>query len=169
VIRSRGRAAGSPAPSTVESQPGSDVVVGVDGSEASRQALRWAVAVATARSWSVEVVTAWPHDAPVFLHDVPGHHSDARERARLTQQQAVDEVLGEAAAEVRLRTTLENARPERLLAERAHDSRLLVLGAVGTQGLAERCRKLGTCPVAVVGPGSREPEVLPPLLSPARG
>jgi len=148
---------------------GSDVVVGVDGSADSRRALRWAVDVALSRSWTVEVVTAWPHDAPVFLHDVPGHHSDARERARLAQLLVVGEVAGEDASEVRLRTTLENAPPERLLAERSHDSRLLVLGAAGTHGLAERCRELGTCPVAVVGPGPDQPEVLPPLLAHARG
>lgn len=161
MIRRRGRPAAGEA--------GCDVVVGVDGSAESRRALRWAVGVAASRSWTVEVVTAWPHDAPVFLHDVPGHHSDARERARLTQQHAVDEVLRDTVVDVRLRTTLENARPERLLAERAHDSRLLVLGAAGTTGLAERCRELGNCPVAVLVGGSDEPEVLPPLLAPARG
>jgi len=100
---------------------------------------------------------------------VPGHHSDARDRARLAQQQAVRDVVGEAHPDVRLRTTLENALPERLLAERAHDSRLLVLGAARESGLAERCRELATCPVAVVGDGATEPEVLPPLLAPARG
>lgn len=148
---------------------GCDVVVGVDGSADSVRALRWAVEVARSRSWSVEVVTAWPHDAPVFLHDVPGHHSDARERARLAQRQVVRDAVHEATGEVRLRTTLENARPERLLPERAHDSRLLVLGAAGSGGLAERCRELGTCPVAVVGPGPGEPEVLPPLMAPTPG
>lgn len=165
MIRRRGRGADN----SGRGSTGSDVVVGVDGSADSRRALRWAVDVALGRGWSVEVVTAWPHDAPVFLHDVPGHHSDARDRARVVQQQVVHEVLRELSAEVRLHTTLENARPERLLAERAHDSRLLVLGAAGGHGLAERCRELGTCPVAVLRPDCVEPEVLPPLLAPARG
>lgn len=155
MIRRRGRTGGS------------DVVVGVDGSPDSARALRWAVEVARSRSWSVEVVTAWPHDAPVFLHDVPGHHSDARERARLVQQRALREVVPGEPDDLRLHSTLENARPERLLAERAHESRLLVLGSAGSHGLAERCRELASCPVAVVGPGSGEPEVMPPLLAPA--
>lgn len=146
---------------------GSDVVVGVDGSPDSLRALRWAVEVAASRGWSVEVVTAWPHDAPVFLHDVPGHYSDARERARSAQQRVVREVTSGRAAPPRMSLTLENARPERLLAERSHDSRLLVLGATGRHGLADRCRERGTCPVAVVREAG-EPEVLP-ALAPARG
>lgn len=148
---------------------GRDVVVGVDGSADSVRALRWAVEVALRRGWSVEVVTAWPHDTPVFLHDVPGHYSDARERARLAQQQAVREATEDRTGPLRISLTLENARPERILAERAHDSRLLVLGATGAQGLAERCRELGTCPVAVVRDDTGDPEVLPPLLAPLRG
>ncbi len=147
---------------------GSDVVVGVDGSPDSLRALRWAVDVAVTRGWSVEVVTAWPHDTPVFLHDVPGHYSDARDRARSAQQQAVREATAGHVAPLRISLTLENARPERLLAERSHDSRLLVLGATGSHGLADRCRERGTCPVAVVH-DSGAPEVLPALLASARG
>ena len=159
----------SAGPGAPEAGAGSDVVVGVDGSTASVRALRWAVEVAASRGWSVEVVTAWPHDAPVFLRDVPGHYSDARDRARSAQQRAVHEATAGHRGRVRLHTTLENARPDRILAERSHDSRLLVLGSTGSHDLVERCRELGTCPVAVVAAEAGEPEVLPPLLAPMRG
>jgi len=57
------------------------VVVGVDGSEPSEAALRWAVADAAARGWAVEAVHAWEVAVPCGLataYDVPAIEAAAR-------------------------------------------------------------------------------------------
>ncbi|GGM89885.1 hypothetical protein GCM10009721_14030 [Terrabacter tumescens] len=40
------------------------IVVGVDGSESSKHALRWAARLAAADGSRVEAVTAWDHRSP---------------------------------------------------------------------------------------------------------
>ncbi|MFC4783818.1 universal stress protein [Nocardioides sp. MAHUQ-72] len=146
------------------------VIVGVDGSAASVRALRWAVSVAAGQQWDVEVVTAWPHTGPVFVREVPGHHSDARERARSAQRDAVHAALGDAPRDVRVTTVLENARPGDALSLHATDSPLLVLGdsgdAVGAherpESLAGWCRTRLGCAVALV-PADGAVHVLTPV------
>jgi hypothetical protein len=153
----------------------STIVVGVDGSWGSVHALRWALEVAAEHGGQVEVVTAWPHTGPVFVREVPGHHSDARERARSAQARAVAEARTAATDTVPVSTVLENARPGDALSLRAHGRRLLVLGAadgpsarpqdeLAPTGLAADCRERVDCPVAVVSPDTGEAEVLEPLL-----
>ena len=151
------------------------VVVGVDGSWASVRALRWALAEAADHDYQVEVVTAWPHTGPVFVREVPGHHSDARERARTAQHRAIREARSPATDAVAVSAVLENARPEEALSLRARGRRMLVVGAGADHGeqalaaLAERCRERVDCPVAVVVADAGETEVLEPLLARTRG
>ena len=145
------------------------VVVGVNGSTASTRALRWALVTAAERHWLVEVVTAWPHTGPVFVHEVPGHHSDARERARVAQADALRRALAETPAAVPVSTVLENARPEDALTLRARGKRLLVVGTSSgpveehRAGLAGRCRAQVDCPVAVVPADAGDARILEPL------
>jgi len=145
------------------------VVVGVNGSTASTRALRWALVTAAERHWRVEVVTAWPHTGPVFVHEVPGHHSDARERARVAQADALRRALAETPAAVPVSTVLENARPEDALTLRARGKRLLVVGTSSgpveehRAGLAGRCRAQVDCPVAVVPADAGDARILEPL------
>lgn len=148
------------------------IVVGVDGSWGSVRALRWALTAAAERDCDVEVVTAWPHTGPVFVREVPGHHSDARQRARTAQAEAVRDALAAAPGDVPVTTVLENARPEAALTRHARGNRLLVLGATGDgldDELAERCREQVDCPVAVIEPATGEVQVFEPLLVRAPG
>ena len=150
------------------------IVVGVDGSSGSVLALAWALAVAAEDDCVVEVVTAWPHTGPVFVREVPGHHSDARERARSAQAGAVREALAATRVDVRddvpVTTVLENDHPEHALALRARHGHLLVLGATGRESprarteLADRYRELLVdCPIAVVSPDTGRAELFEPL------
>ncbi|GAA2154463.1 hypothetical protein GCM10009844_40360 [Nocardioides koreensis] len=151
------------------------VVVGVDGSRGSVRALRWALAEAADHGYQVEVVTAWPHTGPVFVREVPGHHSDARERARTAQHQAIREARTAATDAVAVSAVLENARPEEALSLRARGRRMLVVGAGADHveqartELAERCRERVDCPVAIVVADAGETEVLEPLLARTHG
>jgi len=145
------------------------VVVGGDGSTESVRALRWALAAAAERHWRLEVVTAWPHTGPVFVREVPGHHRDARERARVAPADALRRALAETPAAVPVSMVLENARPEDPLVLRARGKQLLVVGTSGgpveehRTGLAGRCRVQVDCPVAVVPADVDDARILEPL------
>ncbi|WP_117001075.1 universal stress protein [Desertimonas flava] len=106
------------------------VVVGVDGSEQSKQALRLAAEEATAHSATLEVVHAWN-----FL-DQPGPTFDpeyGEDKARARASQIVDEVLGDdRPADVVV--TVVNDHPAPALVHASQGARMLVVGARGLGG-----------------------------------
>jgi len=120
-----------------------DVVVGVDGSPASVEALRLALREARLRDLPVRAVHVWYSD---------------EEAARRLLADAVDAAAGETEG-VRVEQVLrENASAAAALAEEAEDAELLVLGTRGHGGLHELldgsvsfdCRRQASCPVMVV-------------------
>jgi nucleotide-binding universal stress UspA family protein len=138
------------------------IVVGIDGSEPSKQALRWAVHEATLRDATVEVVLAWQFpslgltaygDAKLPLMS-PEDIEKASEKAA---RKSVDEVVGEA-LEPPITITVREGHPARTLLEAAHDADLVVIGSRGLGGVSGAL--LGsvstnvvhhaTCPVVVV-------------------
>lgn len=134
------------------------VVIGVDGSPASVRALVWALGFAEAYDIAVEVVTAWPMHAPVFIGEVPGHFNDARWQAVQAQRRAVEHagaLLGEVPSVV---TTVTNALPAAGLLAASVDADLLVLGArcpypaapSPETTLAEELQRVAPCPVLEV-------------------
>jgi nucleotide-binding universal stress UspA family protein len=110
------------------------VVVGVDGSEPARRALRWAADAARRLQVPLRVVHAWdvtlddeltPHEGPAAVE----HERSAR--------LAVDRVLaGEAAVLDGLETDLRLVRgaPVTALLDAAADAAMLVVGARGRGG-----------------------------------
>jgi len=146
------------------------VVVGVDGSVACVRALMWALEFADTCDAAVEVVTAWPMHAPVFIGEVPGHFNDARWQAVKAQQMAVEhagQLLARSVQRVVVR--LDNARPFDALLGAAVDATMVVLGTRrpfptaegGSEGLAEALQLASGCPVlevsalGVVSPAGR--------------
>ena len=116
------------------------IVVGIDGSQASRHALLWALAEARTRRAALEAVHVWRYPAwtyapmimtpPVFAHD------DLVSEARAVLDHAVDEVLaGEADPPAIERLILEGAAAEQLV-KHAGDADLLVVGHRGRRGFA---------------------------------
>jgi len=106
------------------------IVVGIDGSEASKNALRWAVEDARARG--AEVVALHAYEAQVQVLDattatpvdLPGLTFEAQADAQQFVAKVVDEVIGsvmsvafclpmDAQAEVMLGTPTERALPAR--------------------------------------------------------
>lgn len=133
------------------------MVVGVTGSEASIRALAWALSAASDRGWSVDVVTAWPDLGEAFVHEVPGHYSDARGRAL----DGLDRALvscGVAHDDPEVRIHVENADPVAALAACSRGAELLVLGASeagrsrrrGSPPVSQSCQHLVGCPTVVV-------------------
>lgn len=125
------RLAGS-APCTVvvvrEPEDGGDVVVGVDGTEPSRRALRWAAGEAKARNRPLRVVMAWSYLMPEGVHGPePFRPSYTGADADRALRSIVDEVLGrEESQGAVLETTCELAG--KALIERGERAALVVLG-----------------------------------------
>lgn len=140
-------------------------VVGVDGSEASNHALRWALREAKARAASVIAIMVW-HSHAVMSGPAPltmnprlaPHH--VREQHRRELMRIVDESSkGEPLPE--LQVELREGRPAEVLSERSASALMLVLGDQGHNHVAEavlgstalRCIHVARCPVLIVPAG----------------
>ena len=128
------------------------IVVGVDGSAGSQEALRWAVAQAELSGAAVRAIRAWqlPESYSAASRD---YEADARRELQI----AIEEALG---PDQRSRvTTLEVAgRPGHVLVDASHHAQLLVVGSHGHGDLvgrllgsvSEHCVHHASCPVVVV-------------------
>lgn len=131
------------------------VVAGVDGSEESRQALRWAFRYAQMSDAPVEAVIAWEipsgYGWPAIYDDV-----DFEKQARETLEEAIREVLGENAAAVTRR--VERGHPADVLIAASEHAQLLVVGSRGHGAFAgmlmgsvsRHCVQHAHCPVVVI-------------------
>jgi len=141
------------------------IVVGVDGSDASQEALRWAVEEARLRSAPLVAVHAWsfvppqPIGDPGMLAmpagDLPGQLSAESEAARIALESAVEGVLG-ADAEIE-RKLVDGDAGEALVAE-SSSAQLVVVGSHGRSGfkaallgsVSRHVTNHAACPVVVV-------------------
>ncbi|MEU6466551.1 universal stress protein [Streptomyces sp. NPDC046976] len=137
------------------------IVVGVDGSEGSRQALNWAVRQAELTGGWVEAVIAW--DVPQFhgaLGWMPPSSSDEAAlegRAQSEVTSAVEEAVA-AHPTVQVSTVARYGTPASVLLEASRDAALLVVGSRGLGGfkglllgsVAQHCVQHAHCPVLVL-------------------
>jgi nucleotide-binding universal stress UspA family protein len=136
------------------------IVVGVDGSAASRAALRWALGQAELTGAAIDAVVAWQYPvatggyawAPVAVMD----SSDLQEAAEKTLADEVGEVTGGSTVQVRSRV-VEGIAAQALLAASV-GAELLVVGSRGHGGFAgallgsvsQHCVHHATCPVVII-------------------
>lgn len=118
------------------------IIVGVDGSDSSRAALRWAYDEALHHDASLTAVMVW--HAPV-VPMIPPYGSMAPEGySDVPRENAVavlDELIGalgsgEGTPEVEVRTSIEEGNPAKVLIERSKEADLLVVGSRGQGGFA---------------------------------
>jgi nucleotide-binding universal stress UspA family protein len=137
------------------------VVVGVDGSQASEQALRWAVWEARLRGAQLAVVTAWTFPSPAGPASSPHDlETFSREKARATLEGMLAAMDGETQGLHIDRVILEGVPAERLI-ELSHTADLLVVGSRGLGGFRElllgsvshHCATHAACPVVVIREG----------------
>ncbi|MEU3653531.1 universal stress protein [Streptomyces sp. NPDC032161] len=140
------------------------IVVGVDGSDSSKQALRWAVRQAELTHAVVEAVTAW--DFPQFhgaLGWLPPSSSDEAAlegRARRELLEAVEEVTG-SRPPVEVRAEVRYGTPAGVLIDASRGASMLVVGSRGLGGfsglllgsVAQHCTQHARCPVVVIRDG----------------
>ena len=137
------------------------IVVGVDGSEGSKQHLNWAVRRADLTGGWVEAVIAW--DVPQFhgaLGWMPPSSSDEAAlegRAQSEVTSAVEEAVA-AHPTVQVSTVARYGTPASVLLEASRDAALLVVGSRGLGGfkglllgsVAQHCVQHAHCPVLVL-------------------
>jgi nucleotide-binding universal stress UspA family protein len=134
------------------------IVVGVDGSEGGRRALRWAIREAAARGGSVQAVTAWRLD----LYDLPPyaavHPDEERQRCERLLTHEIDSIPAFQRAGVAIAMEVDEGRPADVLSAAARSADLLVLGSHGHSrvrhtvlgSVSEECVRKATCPVVVI-------------------
>lgn len=134
------------------------IVVGIDGSESSEDALRWAVAQARLTGATVEAVYAWDPGALVSLGLPPLFEWEPlREAAEKRPEDIVHEALGDHAG-VHVVPKSVTGNPAEVLVEHSARADLLVIGSRGLGGLkgmllgsvGHHCAAHSHCPVVIV-------------------
>jgi nucleotide-binding universal stress UspA family protein len=131
------------------------IVVGVDGSPSSLDALTWAVGQGALTGTGVRAVIAWDYP-PLSGVDPMTTHVDWRTRAQQTIDTAVDRAPG--ADSVNVSSAVIAGHPAEVLLEAAVGAQLLVIGNSGHGGLTETLPGSvrehvithATCPVLVM-------------------
>ncbi len=132
------------------------IVVGVDGLESSKAALRWAIHQAKLTGGVVDAVTAWqvpPGSGLIPVADLPDYQDDAR----IILTEAIAEMCT-FDTEVEVRPHVTEGRAGLVLVAAAEGADLLVVGCRGHGGLAEAllgsvgqyCVHHAPCPVVIM-------------------
>jgi nucleotide-binding universal stress UspA family protein len=140
------------------------IVVGVDGSEDSKDALRWAARQAQLTDAPLEVIAAWhlPVDFATAWQ-IPATYGKSRAQVDFTEDAhkvltaAIEEVLG-ANPQVVVTPKLVSGQAAPVLIEASRHAALLVVGGSGHGGftgmllgsVSQHCVQHATCPVVVV-------------------
>jgi nucleotide-binding universal stress UspA family protein len=141
------------------------IVVGVDGSEQSKLALRWAVRIAATTSASIDAVTAW-HFPVSFGWGYTSDVWDPGTDATKCLEDTIDEVFG-TERPAGLRLLVRQGLPAKVLLDESRQATMLVVGSRGHGGFAglllgsvsANCAEHATCPVLVIHGDRPTPEV----------
>ena len=132
------------------------IVVGVDGFESSKAALRWAICQAKLTGAVVEAVIAW--HVPVGTGWVPTPDMpDYQDDAFTVLAEAIDEMCA-IDPDVQVCPRVVEGRAGPVLVDAADGAELLVVGSVGHGGLAgallgsvgQYCAHNAACPVVIM-------------------
>jgi nucleotide-binding universal stress UspA family protein len=131
------------------------IVVGVDGSGSSLDALVWAVRQARLTGARLRLVTAWQLPRP-FGYDL-GYEGWRPDKDAVHVQEQALASPGDALADVTIESRIVEGEPARVLVDEAEDADLLVVGSRGHRELmgmllgsvSEFCAAHASCPVVV--------------------
>jgi len=135
------------------------IIVGVDGSEQSIKAMRWAIEHAALLGARVRIVGAW--DVPVTIYVTPGHdEGDYYRDAALAFDAAIEKGLEGLDVEgVLVEKELIEGRPSKALHDAARGALSLVIGSHGLGSTfpgmhlgstASYCVNHAPCPVVLI-------------------
>jgi nucleotide-binding universal stress UspA family protein len=143
----------------------STIVVGVDGSEGSVAALRFAIAEARARGSAVKAVTAW--HVPLIAHGAADGYAahvpvrveptDYEQAAKETIERTLAAANGDATG-VEITSVVRKGQAAEVLDDEAKTADLLVVGSRGRGGftglllgsVSQQCAHHAPCPVVIV-------------------
>lgn len=140
------------------------IVVGVDGSEPSTQALRWAAHFAASAGARLDAVAAWQYPNSVGWGPLPVDWNPGQDmETALTQ--AVDAALGGQRPE-NMRLAVHEGNPAKVLLDESNGALMLIVGSRGHGGFAglllgsvsANVAEHATCPVLVVHGDQLPPE-----------
>jgi nucleotide-binding universal stress UspA family protein len=134
------------------------IVVGVDGSDGSVNALRWALGEARLRTARVRVVLAWSYPQVSTYHEAK-HVLDvpfAEDAAAFLDQAVAETAAAAEGLEIEKKVVEGQAAPA--LVEAARDASLLVVGSRGVGGfsglllgsVSQQCAHHATCTLVIV-------------------
>lgn len=141
------------------------IVCGVDGSESSQRALRWALGQAALVGATVRAVIAWEFPAFYTWEGGPLPPDDFSQDARTSIDEAVDNALQDSeVAQVQVERQVRHGHSAQALLEAAEDAELLVVGSRGhgtfysalLGSVSQRCAVYARCPLVIVR-GSETP------------
>jgi nucleotide-binding universal stress UspA family protein len=149
-------------PASWDARPHGRIVVGVDGSQPSYDALHWAVAEASARRAALDVVNAY-HYVPVVTPFGPAGVIDPEEldkASRALLEEMVASAVGLKQGELPIELITSASAPAQALVRVAASADLLVVGSRGRGGfrglllgsVSQQCMHHATCPVVVLRP-----------------
>jgi nucleotide-binding universal stress UspA family protein len=147
-----------------EQDAGKRIVVGVDGSRGSREALRWAQDEAEIRGGSVIAVTAWAPAPMTVGAGLPPRIPDLTPDrvARGVLKSTVEDVYGPGGS-TGVEQRLEHGSPAKVLIDLSDDADLVVIGGRGKGGVvglalgsvSQQVAQHSHCPVVIIPAGTR--------------
>jgi nucleotide-binding universal stress UspA family protein len=140
------------------------IVVGVDGSDCSHSALRFALEEARIRKAKLHIVVAWHVPLPAYgagWAPPPPNLAEDSEAAASDVLTAALELVKESAASVKIEPVVREGQPAQILIEEAAKAELLVIGSRGRGGfrdlllgsVSQQCAHHAHCPVTIVRAG----------------
>jgi len=140
----------------MENAASAEIVVGVDGSQQSVEALRWAARLAPALGARIRAVGAWEYP-PEYAGYVPLGSDNFDEITQKRVDQAVREAFGEDVPPG-LSTSVVFGHPSKVLVQESDDASMLVVGRRGHGGfrglllgsVSAACVTHARCPVLVL-------------------
>jgi len=140
---------------TETTDPRPRIVVGVDGSDPSKLALRWAARMAAAEDARIDAVMAW--QVPTLAYRSIGPIIDMQDATEKALMHAVDDVIGERRPnDMQLRALQGGAAS--VILDASRDALMVVVGSRGRGGFAglllgsvsAKIAEHAECPVLIV-------------------
>lgn len=135
------------------------IVVGVDGSEPSKQALRWAAFIASTTGASIDAIASWRLNAfasgPALI-ERPAEWDRTKEISAMLSATLTDVFADSPPA--RLNSVVQEGVAAKVLVEASEGARMLIIGNRGHGGfvglllgsVSTVCAAHATCPVMVI-------------------
>lgn len=143
--------------SKVDSKSDHQIVVGIDGSESSKNALRWAARLAPAFGATIHAIVAWEYPLVFGLEGGAPGAWRPDETAKEILNNTLDEVFGKDRP-AGLRGSISQGHPTFVLLDASKEAQILIVGSRGLGGFAglllgsvsSACAEHAKCPVLVV-------------------